>query len=97
MEDLPFMNQKRRCQVRAIDYFPAQLEDFAVPKQAEVTTDEDRMDIDPDVESSEWEWSFLLLVEDASRPASKDHIPASAWIHVPNDAAQYLLQLDACE
>lgn len=97
-EELPFVNQKRRCQVRVVDFYPPQLEDFAAPAQKlsdGTNVSEDGMDIDP----SDWEWNFFLLVEDSVRlkTTAKDRTGQQTWLHVSNMDAQYLLDLDACE
>ncbi|PSK42871.1 hypothetical protein B9Z65_6825 [Elsinoe australis] len=97
-EELPFVNQKRRCQVRVVDFYPPQLEDFAAIAQNlsdGTNVSEDGMDID----SSDWEWNFFLLVEDSVRlkTTTKNREGQQTWLHVSNMDAQYLLDLDACD
>lgn len=100
-EELPFVNQKRRCQVRVVDFYPPQLEDFAAPAQNlsdGTNVSEDDMDIDSS-DWSDWEWNFFLLVEDSVRlkTTTNNREGQQTWLHVSNMDAQYLLDLDACE
>ncbi|KAF2156559.1 hypothetical protein K461DRAFT_288963 [Myriangium duriaei CBS 260.36] len=96
-EDLPFVNHRRRCQLKVVDFYPLDLADFASPSSQAIhasrTQSDDEMDIDP----PEWEWHFFLLVQDAVRPAGSNVPIEQMWLHVSNDAAQYLLNLDACD
>lgn len=96
-DELPFVNQRRRCQVRAIDYYPAELADFACPALRPVTTDANASDDEMDIDLPSWEWNFFLLVQDGNRPIGPDKTGEKTWVHISDSAAQYLLNMDACE
>jgi len=86
--------------VRVIDSFPSRLEDFSRASNGFDDASEDGSDIDmvsPDLPS--WKWDFFLLVEEAKRPATlaKGQETPNIWVHVPNEAAQFLLKLDASD
>jgi len=103
--DSPFTVCKYRAHVRVVDYFPHNVEDFAVGRRA---TEYDMLsdysggeDTDPEEDmrifrsgkgfkKNVWEWRFALQVEDANKKGSKDRI----WLIVDNLAAQGLLGLD---
>lgn len=77
---LPFQNFRYRTSVRVIDFFPPNLEGFAVPynsdndilyhavESTDLTEENGENQIDTEDESNigknEWEWRFCLLVED---------------------------------
>ncbi|GAM89063.1 hypothetical protein ANO11243_070970 [Dothideomycetidae sp. 11243] len=96
-DELPFVNQRRRCQVRAIDYYPAELADFACPALRPVTTDANASDDEMDIDLPSWEWNFFLLVQDGNRPIGPDKTGEKTWVHISDSAAQYLLNMDACD
>ncbi|KAF2226037.1 hypothetical protein BDZ85DRAFT_258489 [Elsinoe ampelina] len=98
---LPFINQKRRCQVRVVDFYPPRLEDFSTD-QVQIDNDtQSRSDYEMDLDQHSWSWDFYLLVEDAIRAKSapKDSDVPRLWLHVSNADAQYLfreIKEDAC-
>jgi protection-of-telomeres protein 1 len=83
---LPFTNEKYRCNVRVIDYFPHKLEDFAVGRRTseyEVLSDYsggESTDNGEDMRlfrrgkgfggEKTWEWRFALKVVDADKKSS---------------------------
>lgn len=91
---LPFVNCKYRAHLRVVDFWPMTLSKFARNMgDAKFNTkatlgQRKRM-------SRKWEWSFVLLVEDADLPARspKDRIPLTFG----NTQGQNLLQMDADE
>lgn len=96
-DEMPFINQKRKCLVRVVDYYPPNIVDFASlgPVQKGDSQSDDEMDVD----SSSWIWNFFLLVEDGETPtkAARNRVSHSQWVHVSNANAQYLLNLDPVE
>ncbi|KAF4551104.1 putative protection of telomeres protein [Elsinoe fawcettii] len=97
--DLPFINQRRRCQVRVVDFYPPILEDFAVSQvEADVDT-QSRSEYEMDLDQPVWSWDFYLLVEDSVRPKQiiKDEDVPRIWLHVSNSDGQFLFRDDACD
>ncbi|PNS17600.1 hypothetical protein CAC42_2995 [Sphaceloma murrayae] len=95
--DLPFLNQRRRCQVRVVDFYPPRLEDFTSLK-SQFDNDSANQSIDVmSVDEPAWQWDFYFLVEDSVRSGKegKSELVPRIWIHVPNSSGQYLLKLDA--
>ncbi|KAG9255309.1 uncharacterized protein F5Z01DRAFT_673260 [Emericellopsis atlantica] len=103
---LPFVCRNHRLDVRVVDYYPHDMRKFARPKklaQFDMLSDNeesDEGDSDTDMDFGahdapyEWEWRFLLLLEDASMTAaggSRERV----WVFVDNKAAQCLINLDA--
>ena len=91
---LPFLNAKYRTRVRVVDFSPKQLEDFAL---SEPPDDGDKSENSVDWESSpKNEWSFSLLLEDATKPQSKAHDKHSneLWVNLGHEDAQYLFGKD---
>ncbi|KAL2838288.1 hypothetical protein BJY01DRAFT_237526 [Aspergillus pseudoustus] len=91
---LPFQNLTYLTTVRAVDYYPHRLEDFAVlQEQRSLAYNRNR---DPANARTffTWEWRFCLLVEDITSSAPGQP-RARAKLFVSNLAAQYLLRLDA--
>ncbi|KAG8631969.1 hypothetical protein KVT40_001109 [Elsinoe batatas] len=98
---LPFINQKRRCQVRVVDFYPPRLEDFSTDQVHTENDTQSKSDYETDVDQHTWSWDFYLLVEDSIRPksASRDSDIPRLWLHVSNADAQYLfrkIKEDAC-
>ena len=91
---LPFVNFKYRTHLRVVDFWPMTISKFSRNMgDAEFNvkaTPEQRNKL-----SRRWEWSFVLLVEDADSPArsDKERIP----LIFGNTQAQNLLQMDACD
>lgn len=96
-EELPFVNQRRRCQLQAIDYYPPRLRDFARPRVQTKADDFVGSDGDMDMDEQGWEWDFFLLVRDPIPRGAPTKSSAQTWLHVSNTAAQYLLKMDASE
>lgn len=92
---LPYINQRRRAAVRAVGFYPLEIEDFAKEDMPILDQDDD-VDMSDD-ESSRWQWDFFLLLEDISSQKKDDTVSTSLWVHVDNLSAQYLLKLDASE
>lgn len=102
---VPFVCAKYQAQVRVVDYFPPNIEDFACSRRStefdvlsDISDDEsssDSSDAGSDSETGRiWEWRFALRLEDASdTSASKQRI----WVLVNNAEAQCLTDLDAAD
>lgn len=94
--EYPFLNSRHRVRVRVIDFFPPEIELFA-----HCTSDPawERRSNKPDSRNSttkvRWEWAFVLLLEDAKVPPNT--VSEKLRVVVSNDAAQYLLNMDAQE
>lgn len=89
---LPFINAKSRARVRVLGFEPRQLEEFSVPQTP--ARDDESEDLPmADYESSpKYEWSFSLLLEDASKPKGTNAGPEDqTWVNVHHSDAQYLL------
>ncbi|KAK3708552.1 hypothetical protein LTR37_011447 [Vermiconidia calcicola] len=90
---LPFVNAKLRARVRVLAFSPTQLEDFALPEQNH-SYDGDQSDENSgymDIESSSrYEWSFSLLLEDASKPKGAAENNDQLWVTLGHQEAQYL-------
>lgn len=96
---LPFIIQRRKVQVRVVDYFPSRLEDFAefVHQSQPRSCDLDDMDQSPPIQG--WKWHFKLLIEQANLPPdAADAERCQMWVTVDHQAAEFLLPtLDAAE
>ncbi|KAJ4372817.1 hypothetical protein N0V86_008183 [Didymella sp. IMI 355093] len=77
---LPFVNCRHRSRVRAVDFYPPELEYFSHSADDSSWT--------PRPKHRRWEWGFVLLLEDANVPG--DTVPEQLRLIVNNDAAQYL-------
>jgi protection-of-telomeres protein 1 len=104
----PFNICKYKANVRVVDYFPANIEDFAVGRReseydllSDYSGGEDT-DAEEDMRSfrngkgfprKNWEWRFALQVVDANPKSSKERM----WLVVSNADAQMLFDLDAAE
>jgi hypothetical protein len=82
--------------VRVVDFFPPELELFA-----HCTTDlawdkrSKKQVAENGQPKSRWEWAFVLLLEDAKIPPNT--VSEKLRVVVNNDAAQYLLGMNAQE
>ena len=93
---LPFVNCKHRTRVRVVDFFPPDIKYFAhsmsdpgwYPKAKKHDPDSSRID-------ERWEWSFVLLVEDAHVPPHT--VPQQLRVMVGNKEAEGLLKMNAAE
>ncbi|KAK7558789.1 hypothetical protein IWX49DRAFT_190023 [Phyllosticta citricarpa] len=104
----PFINAKFRTQVRVVDFYPENLEDFAQslddPAYNDVPPDTQLSDQYPERREPRWEWAFYLMVEDAQQPPNSDtesaaaeEPPARTAILVADKDAEYLLDLSAVD
>ena len=105
---LPFHNCRYKAQVRVVDFFPPNLEDFCAPYRDcdDISSDkEEDSDSDVDVLSPSdledgdvrWQWRFMLLVEDAQPLPPNDERPRYMELLVSDTDAEFLLnRMDAC-
>lgn len=104
----PFHNCKYKANVRVVDYFPANIEEFAVGcrvSEYDMLSDYsggENTDPEEDMRSfrsgkgfpeKDWQWRFAVQVVDANPKASTERM----WLVVNNSDAQMLLSLDAAE
>ena len=107
---LPFQNIRSRAIVRAVDFFPEKLEDFAVYHKAnefdvlednsDSENDKDTImsdDSERDCSKDKWEWRFGLILEDASSHAPKPEDRDWIKVYVANEGAEFLLNMEAVE
>ncbi|KAK5993260.1 hypothetical protein PT974_06689 [Cladobotryum mycophilum] len=106
--ELPFINANFRANVRVVNFWPPQLEDFTHPKKPieyQVLTDHES-DSDSDVDGvasknkppRQWEWRFYLQLEDATPMEGGDKGKKNTvWVAVDNQSAQCLVDLDATD
>ncbi|KAJ5690591.1 hypothetical protein N7462_004983 [Penicillium macrosclerotiorum] len=94
---LPFQNVCYRLQARVVDYFPPNLEDFAVqvPMDSIVTGHDDENA--PSAQRMEWEWRFCLLVEGTDPVISKNQARAQMKLFVTGAEGVHLLSLDPAD
>ncbi|KAI9765738.1 MAG: hypothetical protein M1840_007171 [Geoglossum simile] len=104
--DLPFQNVCCRAKVRVVDFFPPNLEDFAVPcNEFEDLSDDSDEESDRDGGQhrqvdrglrrvDRWDWMFYLLVEDANKFSSGARRETMKVLVADRDA-EYLLKMDA--
>ncbi|KAF2205657.1 hypothetical protein GQ43DRAFT_361865 [Delitschia confertaspora ATCC 74209] len=96
---LPFVCAKYRARVRVVDFKPDNLEDFAQslanPSYNDLPTDSSYEDWDST--PKKWEWAFALLLEDAQPTRDPGTPPSRMRVVVSNDAAEYLLKMDATD
>jgi protection-of-telomeres protein 1 len=93
---LPFVNCKHRTRVRVVDFFPPDIKYFAhsmsdprwYPRAKNHSPGSGRS-------NDRWEWSFVLLVEDAHVPPHT--VPQQLRIVVGNKEAEGLLKMTASE
>ncbi|PWY88990.1 telomere-binding alpha subunit central domain protein [Aspergillus heteromorphus CBS 117.55] len=90
---LPFQNFCYRTTVRVVDFFPPRLEDFAVPQQANLDSD-DEMILNSSNNFIRWEWRFCLLVESVPPPPA-GQIKEKMRLFVAGPDAEYLLKITA--
>ncbi|KAI9930375.1 3-ketoacyl-CoA thiolase with broad chain length specificity [Aspergillus wentii] len=96
---LPFQNLCYRPLVRVVDFFPHNLEDFAVPEDAECAAlSSSESDEAPDLNDTDrfyrWEWRFILLIEDGS-PSPPGQPKEQMKLFVSGADAVHLLGIDA--
>lgn len=98
----PFTNKQYKANVRVVDYWPNNLEDFSVwyrPNVQDMLSDysgDESTDAEEEMRSfrsgkgfsqKTWEWRFALQVEEGGSADSNERM----WLMVDNQAAQYLL------
>ncbi|KAI9801609.1 MAG: hypothetical protein M1825_003288 [Sarcosagium campestre] len=100
---LPFRNIRFFTRVQVVDFFPPNLEDFAVRESCR----RDKSDLDPNrslptasgQESDVWRWRFCLIVEDGTpnssirRGVKKERVE----LLVADEDAEFLLKLEAVD
>lgn len=94
---VPFVCARYRARVRVVDFSPRQLEDFAIP---ELPDDGDRSENSVDMDwglSPKYEWSFSLLLEDATTARTQKGTRNSEdliWANLSHREAQCLFGND---
>ncbi|KAK5049129.1 hypothetical protein LTR84_005552 [Exophiala bonariae] len=101
---VPFQNCKYKSKVRVIDYFPDNVEDFAVPQrdsEYDVLSDhgsgpESDVDLSQGIaEGVKWVWRFFLLIEDANPQTSNGNVCAQMQLLVADADGEFLLNQEA--
>ncbi|KAI9816899.1 MAG: hypothetical protein M1827_001544 [Pycnora praestabilis] len=102
---LPFQNACYRASVRVVDFYPSELEDFAVPckiNEYDALSDSGNGSSDSEVNiecrgDMRWEWRFYLLVEDDHTPKgiATGHNRERVKILVADHDAEMLLKMNA--
>jgi protection of telomeres protein 1 len=103
---LPFVNFKCRSQIRIIDFYPSDLQDFAHSvhdrdyndgSSSSSSDESENVSMDEDKgHKGRWEWAFYLWVEDAKKLSGvKD--PPRLPLLVAGEDAECLLKMDATE
>ncbi|KEF55515.1 uncharacterized protein A1O9_08265 [Exophiala aquamarina CBS 119918] len=96
---VPFQNCKYKSKVRVVDFFPDNVEDFAVPREEPESENNDPSELDgsdSDAESKKkWVWRFFLLVEDAQHAPKAsnrgDIAPVQMQLLVADTDGEFLL------
>lgn len=94
---LPFQNVCYRPLVRVVDFYPPDLEDFAVQVPLNSIADYDDEDEVLGPKYHTWEWRFCLLVEGTEPTDSNQQTREFMQIFVTDGDATHLLNLDADE
>ncbi|PYH44006.1 telomere-binding alpha subunit central domain protein [Aspergillus saccharolyticus JOP 1030-1] len=89
----PFQNFCYRSKVRVVDFFPPNLEDFAVAKTRDSSSEASDGE---DSNFTTWEWRFCLLVESVP-PPPLGQTKQQVRLFVSGAEAVYLLRLDAVD
>lgn len=92
---LPFQNLCYRPMVRVVDFFPPNLEDFAVKVPS--TSIRNRNTGSDDDIPMVWEWRFCLLVEGVDPSIPRNQPRAQMKLFVSGAEGEFLLRLDAGE
>lgn len=94
---LPFQNLLYRAYARVVDFFPPNLEDFAVPLNGKSAISSSAADSDGDPgDPIRWEWRFCLLLESGA-PPPPGQPKKYMKLFVSGHDAEYLLRMDAVE
>ncbi|KAE8140605.1 hypothetical protein BDV38DRAFT_19987 [Aspergillus pseudotamarii] len=92
---LPFQNLCYKTTVRVVDFFPPDIQDFAVPQQSNESHSGSGMYWNAEGDGiTRWEWRFCLLIEDALPPPpgqTKEQIK----LFVSDANAEFLLKMSA--
>jgi protection of telomeres protein 1 len=101
---VPFQNSTYKSRIRVVDFFPDDIADFAAPRRIFEYTGLDGYE-SPDEDSNpilqldgpdiNWEWRFILLVEDA-RPQTTSKTPIQMELLVAEMDGDWLLDMEAC-
>ncbi|KAK2739612.1 hypothetical protein FQN55_009348 [Onygenales sp. PD_40] len=104
---LPFQNVRYRASIRVVDFFPPNLEDFAVQYDVEraMLSDDgssgsgDSENEDDEPRRKKWEWRFCLLVEDGGPGThyNRNEKRERMMVYVADRDAECLLRLDAVD
>jgi protection-of-telomeres protein 1 len=101
---VPFQNCKYKSKIRVVDFFPDNVEDFAVPqKESDYDYLSDRSsDPESDVNLSQvdthrvkWVWRFFLLVEDSQPQQRNGETSAQMQLLVADSDGEFLLNQEA--
>lgn len=101
---VPFQNCKYKSKVRVVDFFPDNVEDFAVPlkdSEYDVLSDhgsgpESEVDLSQGcADGVKWVWRFFLLVEDAQPPKGNDKVGVQMQLLVAGTDGEFLLNQEA--
>jgi protection of telomeres protein 1 len=108
---LPFVNANCRANVRVVDFWPENLEDFSVGRRVidfDVLSDYsggESTDHEEDIRryregegyggQKVWSWRFALRVEDANKKATKDS--EMLWLLIDNEEGEMLLDMGAAK
>ncbi|KAJ5159703.1 uncharacterized protein N7482_006707 [Penicillium canariense] len=91
---LPFQNVCYRPEVRVVDFFPPNLEDFAVQvPMGSIMTGDDNENA-ASTQRMEWEWRFCLLVEGTEPQVPRDQAREQMKLFVTGAEGVHLLSLD---
>lgn len=91
---MPFQNVCYRPQVRVVDFYPPNLEDFAVQVPVNSTTGHDNEEEDLGPKYTTWEWCFCLLVAGTGPSNPKQEPREFMKIFVYGGEGTHLLNLD---
>jgi protection-of-telomeres protein 1 len=98
---LPFVNARYHIKARVVDFYPPNLQDFAIQlleSEADDEKSEFSMDMTWNASTPNWEWSFALQVEEVtaqlpklpSASAAAPRPPSRMWLNVSHLEAQHL-------
>jgi protection-of-telomeres protein 1 len=91
---LPFQNVNYRCQVRVIDFYPPNVEDFSIQTMHAPLFDTDNSTPGP---KCGWEWRFCLLVEGIGPKLPNQQVREPLKLYVIGQDGDFLLRKEASE
>jgi protection-of-telomeres protein 1 len=91
---LKFTNCNYRAHLRVVDMWPANLENWA-QSMGDIEFNTEATPEQLEESHNEWQWNFVLLVEDAVVPAKTDN--DRLQLVFDNARGQCLLRMDACK